>query len=224
MSLQERVFGIETEYAVNFYPSEAKKAPDIRIIVQTLQEILFKDYGLPDCEFMVTGAKFHYDLGHAEWAGPECRSAREAALYDKAADHLLAQAIPRAQQILARKGYEGKLLIVKNNVDTEDNTYGCHENYMMLRNTELLVDDHFLRYLVRNLIPFLVTRQIFAGAGRLLVAQTGQPPTFELSQRAAFIDTVVSTDTTKERPIINIGRESEALAAGNYRRLHLFYV
>lgn len=222
MSLEERVFGLETEYAINFFPSMANKAPDGRVIVQTLQEILFKDYGLPDSEFLINGAKFHHDLGHAEWAGPECLTAREAAIYDKAADHLLANAIPQAQQLLARKGYEGQLLMVKNNVDPEGNTYGCHENYMMLYNTDLLVEDNFLRYVTRCLVPFLVTRQIFAGAGHLVPASSSsERPAFEISQRAAFMNTIVSKETTKERPIVNLAREKEPLARGNFRRLHL---
>lgn len=222
MSLNERVFGLETEYAINFFPAANKKSPDARVIVQTLQEVLFKDHGLPDSEFLICGAKFHHDLGHAEWAGPECLTAREAAIYDKGADHLLANAIPQAQLLLARKGYEGDLLMVKNNVDFEGNTYGCHENYMMLSNTDLLGGDNFLRYMTRCLVPFLVTRQIFAGAGRLIApASPSERLTFEISQRSSFMNTIVSKETTKERPIVNLGREKEPLARGNYRRLHL---
>ena len=222
MSLQERIFGIETEYAINFYPVDEKRTPNVQIIVQTLQELLSKEYGLPDSEYLVSGGKFHFDVGHAEWAGPECLTAREAAIYDKASDHLIAHFVPQAQHLLAIKGYEGRLLVVKNNVDSTGNTYGCHENYLMLRSTELLIYEHFLRYLSRCLIPFLVTRQIFAGAGRLVSARTGaQDLRFEIAQRSAFIDTTISIDTTRERPIINLGREGESLTSGNYRRLHL---
>jgi proteasome accessory factor A len=225
MSLQERVFGLETEYAINFYPVDQKKIPNQRLLVQTLQEILCREHGLPDSEYLVSGGKFHYDVGHAEWAGPECLTAREAAIYDKAADHLLAQIVPQAEHLLAIRGYEGRLLVVKNNVDSTGNTYGCHENYLMLRSTELLTYEHFLRYIIHSLIPFLVTRQVFAGAGLVVPAEsTGRdtsPAHFEISQRAAFIDTTVSFDTTRERPILNLGRESEALAGGNSRRLHL---
>ena len=201
MSLQERVFGLETEYAINFYPEGSSQIPDNRVIVQALQSVLVKDHGAFGTEFLEMGAKFHYDVGHAEWGLPECRTAHEAAVYDKAADHLLAEALPDAEQILRQRNFRGNLFIAKNNVDSQGNTYGCHENYLMLRDTELLVGDHFLRYLARCLIPFLVTRQIFTGAGRTLIDPLGQP-IFELSQRAAFIDTVVSRETTSERPLL----------------------
>lgn len=223
MSLEERIFSLETEYAINFYPVDAGSKPEAKTIVQALHEVLAKDYGIMGSFYLVTGAKFHHDVGHAEWAQPECRTAREAATYDKAADHLLARVLPNAQQILNEKGYQGQLLIAKNNVDFLGNTYGCHENYLMLRDTELLTGEHFLRYLARCLIPFLVTRQLFTGAGRLVPASLSpsRQPTYEISQRTAFIDTVISKETTKDRPIFNIGREGEALASGNYRRLHM---
>ncbi len=221
MSLRERVFGLETEYAINFYPVNAGAKPDAQTIVQALHEVLTKEYGIVGSQYLVTGAKFHHDVGHAEWAQPECRTAREAAAYDKGADHLLARILPEAQRVLDQKGFQGQLLIAKNNVDPHGNTYGCHENYLMLRDTELLTGEHFLRYLARCLIPFLVTRQIFAGAGRLSTSagRSGRL-IFEISQRAAFINTIVSKETTSDRPIFNIGREGEPHAAGNYRRLH----
>lgn len=220
MALQERIFGLETEYAINFYPAApGGRQPDKPAIVEALHNALVQHYGVSGCAFLVTGAKFHHDVGHAEWAHPECRSAREAVQYDKAADHVLAQMIPGAYQELQKKGFEGQILVAKNNADFDGNTYGCHENYQMLKDSELLAGEHFLRYLARCLIPFLVTRQLFAGSGRLIFHS--QRLRYEIAQRAAFIDTIVSKETTKERPIFNLGREDEPLAEGNYRRLHL---
>lgn len=220
MALQERIFGLETEYAINFYPAAtAGRQPDKPTIVEVLYNALVQHYGVSGCAFLVTGAKFHHDVGHAEWAHPECRSAREAVCYDKAADHVLAQMLPRAQHELQDRGFEGQILVAKNNADFDGNTYGCHENYLMLKDNELLAGEHFLRYLARCLIPFLVTRQLFTGSGRLIFH--AQRLHYDISQRAAFIDTIISKETTKERPIINLGREDEPLAEGNYRRLHL---
>jgi len=219
MSLKERIYSLETEYAINFYPSDkaAEKTPAASTIVQILLHCLVAEYGLPNCVFLLNGSKFHHDVGHAEWSLPECRTAQEAAIYDKTADYLLSNVIPQTEEILAQNGYEGHLLIAKNNVDSAGNTYGCHENYLMLRDAELLGGEKFLRYLVRCLIPFLTTRQIFAGTGRVM--STDIP--FEISQRASFIELPVSTTTTSERAIVNLGRENEPLSAGNYRRLHL---
>jgi proteasome accessory factor A len=220
MALQERIFGIETEYAINFYPAKTGgNEPSSQTIVGALQSVLAQNYGIDSSPYLITGGKFFHDVGHAEWAHPECRSAHEAATYDKATDHLLAHLLPEAQGLLSQHGYQGHLLIAKNNVDFNGSTYGCHENYLMLKDSELLTGEYFLRYLARTLIPFLVTRQLFAGSGRLVFAENQL--SYEISQRAAFIDTIVSAETTKDRPIFNTGREREPLAGGNARRLHL---
>jgi len=223
MALQERIFSLETEYGINFYLDGDGKAPDPKVQVKSLQEVLVERYGLAGSDFLANGSKFHHDVGHAEWSLPECRSAREASVYDKAADHLLAMIIPQAQQRLVRQGFRGTLFVFKNNVDSVGHTFGCHENYLMVRDTDVLGGEAFLRYIVRCLVPFLVTRQIFCGAGRLILSPLGpdQPPVFQISQRADFIETIVSKETRSERAIVNLSREEEPLAAGNCRRLHL---
>ncbi|GAB4441374.1 MAG: hypothetical protein OHK0015_38600 [Chloroflexi bacterium OHK40] len=227
MALQQRVFSLETEYAINFFPAGGPGSPPEQAIVQALQEAINPAYGLHGSLFLVNGGKLHHDLGHAEWSLPECRSAYEATVYNKAADHVLGQAAAEATAILSRSGFRGDLLVIKNNVDSVGVTYGCHENYQTLRDAEFLPDlpeqRHFLRYMVRCLVPFLATRQVFAGAGRLVLEAQPGPPClrFEISQRARFIDRVVSKETTRERPIVNLGREGEPHASGNSRRLHL---
>lgn len=224
MSLRERVFGLETEYAINFYPADPLNQPKPYVLVGALQEVVRRKYGLPDCDFLCNGGKLHYDVDHIEWAIPECRSAWEATCYDKALDALLAQALPEAQTLLDSVGCVGTLFVAKNNVDQAHNTYGCHENYMMVRDTPLLVGDDFRYYLVRCLTPFLVTRQLFAGAGRVELFHRGTSEMhahFVLSQRASFIEAVTSQDTRQNRSIIHFGREDEPLAEGNHRRLHL---
>src|SRR5581483_1206202 len=173
MSLQERIFGLETEYAVNFYPVDPAVQPKTYMLVQAVQEVVRKTYGLPDCDFLINGGKLYYDVDHAEWAIPECRNAWEATCYDKAIDLLLARALPEAEAMLASIGCEGTLFLAKNNVESAHNTYGCHENYMMLRDTPLLAGDDFRYYLVRCLTPFLVTRQLFAGAGCVKLLHLG---------------------------------------------------
>jgi proteasome accessory factor A len=68
------------------------------------------------------------------------------------------------------------------------------------------------------LIPFLVSRQIYAGAGKVL--QTSRGATFCISQRAEHIWEGVSSATTRSRPIINTRDEPHA-DAERYRRLHV---
>ena len=68
------------------------------------------------------------------------------------------------------------------------------------------------------LIPFLVTRQIVCGAGKVL--QTPRGAVFCLSQRAEHIWEGVSSATTRSRPIINTRDEPHA-DAERFRRLHV---
>lgn len=220
MSLRERIFSLETEYGVQFYADEGCAAPSpehyVRVLVSTVSEA----HGLPHSIYLANGSKFHYDVGHPEWSLPECRSPREAASYDKAADSVLRESTPAALDALRRQGHRGHLLLFKNNVDSAGHTFGCHENYMMRRDTALLGGTPFLRYMIRCLVPFLITRQLLCGGGSLRFTDEGRP-VFGLSQRADFISAVASKETTSDRAIVNLGREGEPLSPGGYRRLHL---
>jgi len=68
------------------------------------------------------------------------------------------------------------------------------------------------------LIPFLVTRQIICGAGKVL--QTPRGAVYCVSQRAEHIWEGVSSATTRSRPIINTRDEPHA-DAERFRRLHV---
>jgi proteasome accessory factor A len=225
MALRDRIFSLETEYAISFY-SDSERKPGSGTIVDVLMRAVAESHGIPTSDYLLNGSRLAHDVGHAEWSLPECRSAREAAVYDKAADHLFTETVvPRAEKRLAHDGFIGRLAVTKNNADTFGNTYGCHENYQMKRDADLLMDEDFVRYVAQAFVPFLVTRQILAGSGHLtnqrVFGGNGQNIRYELSQRAGFIQTVVSRDTTRSRPIFNLGREGESFTTGNYRRLHL---
>lgn len=221
MALRDRIFSLETEYAISFF-SDDGSSPSAGAIVDVLTRALATTHAARKGGYLVNGSLLAHDVGHAEWSLPECRTAREVACYDKAADHLFHIVVPHAGELLAGKGYHGRLVVTKNNDDGHGHTYGCHENYQMQRDSDLLEGDAFVRYAAQAMIPFLVSRQLLTGSGRLLSstrAWRGHLP-YELSQRSAFIATVVSRDTTKERPIFNLGREGESFAAGNFRRFH----
>lgn len=221
MALRERIFSIETEYGIMFYKEGQADGPSPEEQIGTLINVLKKGYGFSESDFLVNGSKFHYDIGHPEWALPECRSPREATAYDRAADRSLKMALPEARRRLKSSGHRGQLIVFKNNVDSFRNSFGCHENYLMLREAELLVGGAFQRYIVRCLVPFLVTRQLYCGAGRLIIGEDGKPPSFHLSQRTEFIEFIVSSQTIYDRAIVNFSREKEPHASERYRRLHL---
>ena len=68
------------------------------------------------------------------------------------------------------------------------------------------------------MIPFLVTRQVICGAGKVL--QTPRGAVYCVSQRAEHIWESVSSATTRSRPIINTRDEPHA-DAERFRRLHV---
>jgi proteasome accessory factor PafA2 len=154
------------------------------------------------------GARLYVDHAHPEYSTPECFDPREAALYDKSGEVVMARA---AAQAALRPGE--RLLIHKNNSDGKGNSYGAHENYLMARAVPFEeIADH--------LIGFLVTRQVFTGAGKV-GSENGRPPaSYQISQRADFFEEEVGLETTVRRPILNTRDEPHADPAV-YRRLHV---
>ncbi len=208
--------GIEVEYSISHLPGVGTTALAGETVSKWLAEMaeqeLRRSYG--NAYFWPNGGKLYYDLGHLEWAGPECRSAREAVVYDRAGERFLARIAELAEPKLAQNLCPGTLFVAKNNVDARGNSFGCHENYLIQRRTDLLPDDQeFFRYLTRHLTPFLVSRTVLCGSG--WVNSAG----FQVSQRAGFINQIVSADTTVARPIINT--RDEVHGSIRYRRLHL---
>ena len=162
--------------------------------------------------FLENGSRLYLDVGsHPEYATPECDSIRAATVYDRAGEHILRELVEAAEARLRDEGIRGTIHLFKNNCDSAGNSYGCHENYLIRRTDPGLDFDEVL-------IPFLVTRQIFCGAGRIVTGPRG--PQFSISQRADHIWESVSSATTRSRPIINTRDEPHA-DAELYRRLHV---
>src|SRR2546423_2656344 len=162
--------------------------------------------------FLENGALLYLDTGfHPEYATPECDDITELVIHDKAGERIVEDLLHQAEKRLREDGISGNILLFKNNTDSAGNSYGCHENYLVSR------DVSFQR-LAEALIPFFVTRQIFAGAGKVL--QTPRGFHYCLSQRAQHICQEISGATTSSRPIINTRDEPHA-DADRYRRLHV---
>ncbi|MCE9622486.1 MAG: proteasome accessory factor PafA2 family protein, partial [Actinomycetia bacterium] len=157
---------------------------------------------------LTNGARYYVDHAHPEISTPECLTAREALVFDRAAEEIVRASMAAAAAILPAGA---EILCHKNNSDGKGNSYGCHENYCTSRSDEL---SHYAEVL----IPFLVSRQIFTGAGKVL--QTARGPLFSMAQRAEHIWEGVSSATTRSRPIINTRDEPHA-DAEKYRRLHV---
>jgi proteasome accessory factor PafA2 len=159
------------------------------------------------------GARFYNDHAHPEYSTPECTTLRQIVAQDKAGERILAECARRRNQKLPA-GFEVRLY--KNNTDFAGHSYGCHDNYLMRR-------DIAWDRIVAGMLPFLITRQIFAGAGKMGIeaeSAQGQPGVYQISQRADFFSVVVSIDTMNRRPLINT-RDEPHVDASRYRRFHV---
>ena len=156
------------------------------------------------------GARYYVDHAHPEYSCPEVTNPRELVIHEKAGERVIEISRREATQLLPAGT---QLLVHKNNSDHKGNSYGSHENYLMDRRTSF-------KQIVEHLMPFFVTRQIYAGSGKVGSENRAQPCLYQLSQRADFFETEVALDTMVKRPIINTRDEPHA-DREKYRRLHV---
>lgn len=161
-----------------------------------------------------SGARLYNDHGHPEYSTPECTSLKELIAHDRAGERVM-QAC--AEKRMKRMGTGSLVALYKNNTDFHGASYGTHESYLTNR------DVPFER-LLEVILPFFVTRVLFAGAGKVGVeganGVAASQPVFQLSQRADFFTTLASVDTLYNRPIVNTRDEPHA-DPRRYRRFHV---
>jgi proteasome accessory factor A len=208
--VDRRIFGIETEFGVTCtFRGQRRLSPD------EVARYLFRrvvSWGRSSNVFLRNGARLYLDVGsHPEYATPECDDVIQAVIHDRAGERIIEGLVVEAQQRLLEEGIAGQIYLFKNNTDSAGNSYGCHENYLIGRQGD------FGR-MADALIPFLVSRQIVCGAGKVLATPRGA--VYCVSQRADHIWEGVSSATTRSRPIINTRDEPHA-DAERYRRLHV---
>ncbi len=235
-----RIFGLETEYGLLIHQDQPDHSP--AWFAHHIRDHVFRTQrrGVLDLHrrghdeppgnggFLTNAGRLYLDMGHLEYASPECRSLVDLVATDRAGDLLL-------QRTIEELGYGDKISLIKNNIDHEtDATFGSHENYLVTRRFP------FSRRGLAPLVSFLVTRQIFTGAGRIGVSvptevwiQQGRlivPRTvfsqdevqvpFQISQRADHIVNDFFEWVQHNRAIVNT--RDEPLADPNqYRRIHL---
>ena len=162
---------------------------------------------------LTNGARYYVDHAHPEFSTPECADPLEVVLYDKAGEEVLRRSMAAVRRTLP----EGQSIVVyKNNSDSKGNSYGTHENYLMDRAVPFARIAHLIT-------PHFVTRQIFAGAGKVgseTAGNAGRDITFQISQRAEFFEEEIGLETTLKRPIVNTRDEPHA-DPQRYRRLHV---
>ena len=226
----DRIVGIETEYGClvssddphlngDAWPVRVKNHLFRKTRAGTI-DLHYRDYEEPPGNggFLLNGGRLYLDMGHIEYASPECLHLRDIVTYDLAGDDLL-------QSTLESLGIADRVSFIKNNIDHQTGaTFGCHENYVMKR------DAQFTPPALGALLAFLATRQIFTGAGRVgranplafdfEVAETDAPIDFQISQRADHIVNDIYQWVQFNRAIIN-ARDEPLADYRKYRRLHL---
>jgi len=237
-----RIFGLETEYGLLVHQDRPDHSPTW--FAHKIRDYLFhvQRQGVLDLHhrghdeppgnggFLTNAGRIYLDMGHLEYASPECHSLTDIVATDRAGDAILQKAI---QDL----GLAEEVSLIKNNMDHEtDATFGSHENYLVSRRFP------FTRRGLAPLVTFLVTRQIFTGSGRVGAASpqdawiqmdrlivpraaighsmmASQLP-FQISQRADHIVNDFFEWVQQNRAIVNT--RDEPLADPNqYRRIHL---
>lgn len=226
----DRIVGIETEYGCLAGGHDAQSNSDAwpvkvkNFLFRKAQagaiDLHYRDYEEPPGNggFLLNGGRLYLDMGHIEYASPECLHLRDIVGYDLAGDQLL-------QSALDELGAADRVAFIKNNVDHHTGaTFGCHENYLMKREAQ------FTPPVLGTLLSFLATRQLFTGAGRVGQAnplafdfEVPQPEAqvdFQISQRADHIVNDIYQWVQFNRAIIN-ARDEPLADYRKYRRLHL---
>jgi proteasome accessory factor A len=208
--VRRRIFGIETEYGVTCTVDGQRRLSPDEVARYLFRRVV--SWGRSSNVFLENGSRLYLDVGsHPEYATPECDSPLQVTTHDRAGERIVEALVRAAEQRLTEEGLDGRISLFKNNTDSAGNSYGCHENYLVARVGEF-------QRLAEALIPFLITRQVFAGAGKVLATPRGT--IFALAQRAEHIWEGVSSATTRSRPIINTRDEPHA-DAERFRRLHV---
>jgi len=164
----DRIFGVETEFGT--LAEESLGTPEG--VVEAIKDYLFYELKLGAIDlharddvfepaasggFLMNGARLYIDAvgSHLEYATAECRQLKDLVANDRAGQRQIVRAIKEI-------GLEDEVNVYNNSVDHfGGHTFGCHENYLVR------ADDDFLNNGVNQFYPFLVTRQIFAGVGRV---------------------------------------------------------
>ncbi len=167
------------------------------------------DYNRQLNKVLANGGRLYVDGAHPEYSTPECTNAREVVAFERVGERIVAQ----AQAHITKERGRDQFVLYKNNSDGKGNSYGYHENYLVARSVPF-------ERITQVLTPFLVTRPIFAGSGKVGAENGTSPADYQISQRADFFETLVDLNTMVRRPIINTRDEPHSDSA-RYRRLHV---
>ncbi len=212
--MTERLMGLETEYAFLAFHQDGSPA-NARLVMTHIEHLAERVLPSLRCSgrrgiFLQNGSRFYRDFGggdaHQEMTTPECPNPWDVVRYMVANEQIL---LGLAERVVRENGRVGQALYFKHNVDYSGSgaSWGSHESYLARTGVEDLCAD---------LLPHLVSRIVFTGAGGF---NAGDPQGFMLSPRVSHLYRVVSLDTERNRPIFNL--RNETLSQPGYSRLHV---
>ena len=202
--------GLETEYGVTCVVDGQRRLSPDEVARYLFRKVVV--WGRSSNVFLPNGGRLYLDVGsHPEYATAECDNLSDLIKQDQAGDRIIEELAVSAEIRLNAEGIKGQIHLFKNNMDAAGNSYGCHENFSVSRKKNF-------EEVTESIIPFLITRQIFCGAGKWISSSKGA--NFQISQRAEHMWESVSSATTRSRPIINTRDEPHA-DPDEYRRLHI---
>jgi len=208
--LSKRIMGLETEYGVTCVVDGQRRLSPDEVARYLFRKVVV--WGRSSNVFLPNGGRLYLDVGsHPEYATAECDNLTDLIKQDQAGDRIVEELAVSAEMRLNAEGIKGQIHLFKNNMDAAGNSYGCHENFSVSRKKNF-------EEVTESIIPFLITRQIFCGAGKWISSSKGA--NFQISQRAEHMWESVSSATTRSRPIINTRDEPHA-DPDEYRRLHI---
>ena len=208
--LSKRIIGLETEYGVTCVVDGQRRLSPDEVARYLFRKVVV--WGRSSNVFLPNGGRLYLDVGsHPEYATAECDNLSDLVKQDQAGDRIVEELAVSAEIRLNAEGIKGQIHLFKNNMDAAGNSYGCHENFSVSRKKNF-------EEVTESIIPFLITRQIFCGAGKWISSSKGA--NFQISQRAEHMWESVSSATTRSRPIINTRDEPHA-DPDEYRRLHI---
>lgn len=198
--------GVETEFGVTAYDGASQVLTPEEVSRYLFRPIVAEHRS--SNVFTENASRLYLDVGsHPEYATAECDSLSQLLAYDKAGERIFHRLTQQCDEALAADGFQGSTYLFKNNVDSRGNSYGAHENYLVSRELAL-------KRFGEQLLPFLITRQLICGAGKIADGR------YLISQRADQVWEGVSSATTRTRPIINTRDEPHA-DSHRFRRMHV---
>ena len=198
--------GVETEFGVAAYDGSRQVLTPEEVARYLFRPVVAQHRS--SNVFTANASRLYLDVGsHPEYATAECDSLSQLLAYDKAGERIFHRLSQQCDKALRNDGFAGSTYLFKNNVDSRGNSYGAHENYLISRELAL-------KSFGQQLLPFLITRQLICGAGKIADKK------FVISQRADQVWEGVSSATTRTRPIINTRDEPHG-DSHRFRRMHV---